>query len=215
MSSRNLTNIINERVSVVNYNKKQNVSEDKILQIIDAGRLAPSSVGLEYIRIIAVRNQELKNKLAKTGFLPSNSQKVIDCDTVLLFVSSKKENFLSKETLTKKLSQVFKGEELQHRVDGYFGFLNTIKDFDGFCESHAYLTSSFVGLEAENLGLGATWIGGFIPSEINNIIKEEKLAIDKFENTIFTMCIGEYDINQQPNKIKKRVAMKDFYKLVK
>jgi len=57
---------IRTRKSVRNY-LNQTVEEDKLLAILEAGRLAPSASNRQEWRFIIVRNQEVKKKLAKAA----------------------------------------------------------------------------------------------------------------------------------------------------
>lgn len=62
----------------------QPVSQDKVDQIIEAARLAPTSSGLQPFRIIVITNQELKEKLVPASY---NQAQIADCSHLLVFAA--------------------------------------------------------------------------------------------------------------------------------
>ncbi|RZJ79117.1 MAG: NAD(P)H-dependent oxidoreductase [Flavobacterium sp.] len=67
--------------------KKMNgnaVSQDKVDQIIEAARLAPTSSGLQPFRLIVITNQELKEKLVPASF---NQAQIADSSHLLVFAA--------------------------------------------------------------------------------------------------------------------------------
>lgn len=67
--------------------KKMNgnaVSQDKVDQIIEAARLAPTSSGLQQFRLIVITNQELKEKLVPASF---NQAQIADSSHLLVFAA--------------------------------------------------------------------------------------------------------------------------------
>ena len=67
--------------------KKMNgnaVPQDKVDQIIEAARLAPTSSGLQQFRLIVITNQELKEKLVPASF---NQAQIADSSHLLVFAA--------------------------------------------------------------------------------------------------------------------------------
>ena len=67
--------------------KKMNgnaVPQDKVDQIIEATRLAPTSSGLQPFRLIVITNQELKEKLVPASF---NQAQIADSSHLLVFAA--------------------------------------------------------------------------------------------------------------------------------
>ncbi|WP_413513127.1 nitroreductase family protein [Myroides odoratus] len=73
---------LNWRHAVKAYDPTKKVSEENIDKILEAARLAPTSSGLQPFKVIVVRNQALKEKLA-VGAL--NPECMKDCSHVLVF----------------------------------------------------------------------------------------------------------------------------------
>ena len=54
-----------KRFSVRNYQARP-VEEEKLMQVLEAGRVAPSAVNYQPVHFIVVRNEEIKKKVAST-----------------------------------------------------------------------------------------------------------------------------------------------------
>lgn len=70
------------RHAVKAYDPTKKVSEEKIDKIIEAARLAPTSSGLQPFKVVVVRDQALKEKLAEGALNPECMK---DCSHVLVF----------------------------------------------------------------------------------------------------------------------------------
>jgi nitroreductase/dihydropteridine reductase len=67
--------------------KKMNgkkVSEDKLERILDAIRLAPSSIGLQPYNVVVVSDPELKKQILP---IANNQQQMVDCSHLLIFAA--------------------------------------------------------------------------------------------------------------------------------
>lgn len=60
------------------------VSEDKIENIIEAARLAPTSSGLQPFEIIVIKNQDIKEKIKPVAW---NQSVITDCSHLLVFAA--------------------------------------------------------------------------------------------------------------------------------
>lgn len=63
---------------------KEKVSQDKIDNIIEAARLAPTSSGLQPFEIIVVKNQEIKEQIRPIAW---NQSVITDCSHLLVFAA--------------------------------------------------------------------------------------------------------------------------------
>lgn len=75
---------LNWRHAVKAFDPTKKVSQENIDKIIEAARLAPTSSGLQPFKVIVVKNQELKDKLA-TGAL--NPDCMRECSHVIIFAA--------------------------------------------------------------------------------------------------------------------------------
>ena len=63
---------------------KEKVSQEKIDNIIEAARLAPTSSGLQPFEIIVVKNQEIKEQIRPVAW---NQSMITDCSHLLVFAA--------------------------------------------------------------------------------------------------------------------------------
>lgn len=75
---------LNWRHAVKAYDPTKKVSEENIDTIIEAARLAPTSSGLQPFKVIIVRDQGIKEKLAQGALNPECMR---DCSHVLIFAA--------------------------------------------------------------------------------------------------------------------------------
>ncbi|WP_158963234.1 nitroreductase family protein [Myroides fluvii] len=72
------------RHAVKAYDATKRVSEEQIDKIIEAARLAPTSSGLQPFKLLVVRDQAIKDKLAEGALNPECMR---DCSHVLIFAA--------------------------------------------------------------------------------------------------------------------------------
>lgn len=77
------------RKAIKIYDKTKAVSESDLKTILTTGALAPSSNGLEPVKVIIIKDQKLKEQAALNCFMPGNQQKVKDAPILALLLRSK------------------------------------------------------------------------------------------------------------------------------
>jgi nitroreductase/dihydropteridine reductase len=78
-----LLNALHWRYAVKKMNG-QAVPQEKVDQILEAARLAPTSIGLQPFRVIVITNRELKEKLQPLSF---GQSQITDCSHLLVFAA--------------------------------------------------------------------------------------------------------------------------------
>lgn len=165
--------LINKRQSVRRYNNKA-IEEDKIYQLIEAVRLAPSACNSQPWKLIIVNNPELKNEVAKATFSKTISfnKFAIEAPVIAVFV-------IEKAKLMAQIGGSVKNQEYPQYDIGIAA--------EHFC------------LQATELGLGTCMLGWFNEKKIQkllNIPKKRKVAL--------VITLGyEPDAYKQRKKIRK------------
>lgn len=75
---------LNWRHAVKAFDPAKKVSNENIEKILEAARLAPTSSGLQQFRVLAVSNQEIKEKLVNGALNPESMK---ECSHVLVFAA--------------------------------------------------------------------------------------------------------------------------------
>ena len=74
---------LNWRAAVRSYDTTRLVSNEHLETLLEAGNLAPSSMGLQPFKIVVVSNKALQEKLVPASY---NQQHVAEASHILVFV---------------------------------------------------------------------------------------------------------------------------------
>ena len=140
-----LLELIKHRKSIRGFINRP-VEREKIMLCLEAARLAPSACNSQPWKFIVVDDPKLKNRLCKAAFGGIYSFNSF-CQTapVMVVVVSEKSKFLA-------------------RIGGFFRGTKYYLIDIGIAVEHLVL-------EAEDLGLGTCWVGGFSQEEARDILK--------------------------------------------
>jgi nitroreductase len=157
-----LLDLIKHRKSVRDFLDKP-VEREKIMDCLEAARLAPSACNSQPWKFIVVDDKKIKNQLCDTAFRGIYSINSF-CKTapVIVVVISEKSKFIA------RIGELFRGTK-------YY-----LIDIGIACEH-------FV-LQAQDLGLGTCWIGWFNEGAVKSI-----LNISKGKKIDIIIALGYYD----------------------
>ncbi|WP_338954446.1 nitroreductase family protein [Spiroplasma endosymbiont of Polydrusus cervinus] len=94
------------RKAIKIYDKIKTVNEADLKTILATGTLAPSSNGLEPVKVI-IKDQKLKEQAALKCFMPGNQQKVKDAPVLALLFRSKWRLFNFRRIFDKSIRSHF------------------------------------------------------------------------------------------------------------
>ncbi|MCD8377539.1 MAG: nitroreductase family protein [Candidatus Gastranaerophilales bacterium] len=175
--------LIKTRKSVRKY-KEQNISNEVLKEVLDAGRMAPSWMNVQSWHFIVVRNnKELLSQLA------NNQPHVRYADAVIVCVADmgawKKERF---SEVLKQRGMQDSGIEAIMQIPAYYPPLlgaqtTLLRTVEQITYATAYMT-----IEAEKQGLGCCVIGA-IGNEATQILPELSQKVKKELNLSDEQCI--------------------------
>ena len=149
----------------------EKVSQEKIDNIIEAARLAPTSSGLQPFEILVITNQEIKEKIRPVSW---NQSMITDCSHLLVFAAwdtYTEERINKMFDLTNEI-RGFKNEGWENYrqmlLDSY-----PQKDAEenfNHAAKQAYIAFSAAIIAAAYEGVDTTPIEGFDPSEVDKIL---------------------------------------------
>ena len=67
----------------------------------------------------------------------------------------------SPEFLTSRLGRIFQGDTLKQHIKGMSKYVKGQKNMDMYSEKQAHIISSFMSLQADNLQIGTSIMGGY------------------------------------------------------
>ena len=85
MNINEVLNVLNFRHACKEFDPNRKINTDDLETIIEGGRLAASSVGIEPWHFIVVENTEFKNELSTTYF--SNPKHIANCSAFVILLT--------------------------------------------------------------------------------------------------------------------------------
>lgn len=166
-------NAINWRKTIKKYDNSKTINNNDLSTIIEAGRLAPCSLGLEVTNVVTITNKELKTKFAEEVMSGSNQEKVQDANCIMIVAGVNPEYLVSTEFLTKRLERnIIQPDVLKKTIDKYQTFLTQKENLFAFVSEQAHIVTSFITLQAADLKIGSTIMGGFNIKKCNDLLSQ-------------------------------------------
>ena len=184
------------RKAIKIYDKTKTVSKADLKTILTTGALAPSSNGLEPVKVIIIKDQKLKEQAALNCFMTGNQQKVKDAPVLALLLGANEDYLTSEQFLTKRLGRIFEGEALKSNVKGMSNYLKTYPSPDMFSDEQTHIVASFMALQAADLKIGSSIMGGVTPNQAIPFFKEHNIVDSTKWHLALGMLFGYYDDNK-------------------
>ncbi len=183
--------IILERYSCRSF-KDCPILEESLKYILEAGRLSPSSLGLEPWRFYVIQDKIKKLEISK---IANNQPHVANCGAIIIITARLDfgEYFVSKLT-SRNLSK----EEIDNRIALYQPFIDGMNQQEKlhYAREQVFLALGNLANAASALGLGSCIIGGFDSDKLNQYLN---LNTQKEQSAIM-LVIGEKTKNEIPQK---------------
>ena len=161
---------LNWRYAAKAMNGKK-VSEEKIANIIEAARLAPTSSGLQPFEIIVVKNQEIKEQIRPVAW---NQSMITDCSHLLVFAAwdTYTEDRINKAFDLVNEVRGFKNEGWEAYRQKLLSFYPKQDPEENFnhAAKQAYIAFSAAIIAAAYEGVDTTPIEGFEPEAVDKIL---------------------------------------------
>jgi len=202
MKKEEILKALNWRYAVKIFDKDKKISEEDLNTILESGRLAPSSLGLEPWKFIVVKDPETRAKL----FEVSNQPKVTDASHLIILTYKTDIKEIIKERLERTAKiQNQKVEEL----DTYKLFLeNGTKnkkdtELDSWLKSQSYITLGMMVYTASLLEIDNCPMEGFQNNKVDEILNLKTQNL----KSVTMLAVGYRGVDPQSEKPKIR---KDF-----
>ena len=149
----------------------EKVSQDKIDNILEAARLAPTSSGLQPFEIMVITNQEIKEQIRPVSW---NQSMITDCSHLLVFAAW--------DTYTEdRINEAFDlvNEVRGFKNEGWEAYRQKLLSFYpqqdaeinfNHAAKQAYIAFSAAIIAAAYEGVDATPIEGFTPEDVDKIL---------------------------------------------
>lgn len=182
------------------FDETKKINDEDLTYILEAGRKAPSSFGMEPWKFLVITNQELKEKLKPVCW---NQVQITTCShlvVVLAAIEAVKPEF-------GEVERKFKRREMpQEKLDMYLGlYANHLKQTLSTDENIYAWTAKQTVFAIENMMMAAA-IKGVDSCAIEGFEKEkveEILALDTKKYQLSTIIPFGYRINEQSSQLRE------------
>jgi len=173
--------------------------------ILEAGRLSPSSTGLEQWDFLVVQNKELREKIKAVSW---NQAQITSCSHLVVILAKIKEVKVGSSYIDKMIARRADKdpEAITARQKFYHDFLlSNFKNDDEltFQWSHEQCMIAATNMmnAAASLGIDSCPIEGFDRQALNEI-----LGLDESEKRVAILVPFGYRLNPQPEKLRRQRA---------
>ena len=193
------------------FDENKKISAGEFDFILEAGRLSPSSTGLEQWDFLVVQNEELRQKICEVSW---NQVQITSCSHLVVVLAKVKEIKFGSSYVDKMIARRADKdpEMIAARQKFYHDFLlSNFKNDDEltFQWSHEQCMIAATNMmnAAASLGIDSCPIEGFDRHALNEI-----LGLDESEQRVAIVVPFGYRLNSQP--IKYRCELSDVVKWI-
>jgi len=185
----------------------QEVDDNKVEIILEAIRLAPTSLGLQPFKVLVVKNKEIRRKMSEACY---NQPQITESAYMLVFAVWK-DKFEEKINEFINLIAETRNQSIES-LDAYkSNILRAISSGDPvvWAARQAYIAFGFGLSAAAMLKVDTTPMEGFIPEELDKVLELDKLGL----KSVVIMAIGNRDEKNDylVDLPKVRKAKDDFF----
>ncbi|WP_285818382.1 NAD(P)H-dependent oxidoreductase [Helicobacter bilis] len=180
------------------FDKTKKIPNDEFQAILESGRLAPSSFGLEPTRMILVESNEMRERVKEACW---GQNQIVDASCVIIYTSLKVDMLPHTNYIINKFSRRLKTqEEIKHYANERYGqrkleTLGYTADIEklGLWSAHqAYIMATTMMNHAAFLGIDSCMIEGFDKKALESV-----LEMDSFKEQVsLLLCLGYRNMPQ-------------------
>lgn len=184
---------INWRYATKKFDSTKKISPENLEKIHEAIRLAPSSYGTQAYRVITISNPELRAELAPHAW---NQPQITSASELIVFIARRDLDVITDEFFT----ELSHGDEA--RREALSGYENMVKQGTShlsgdaairYSSEQAHIALGFGLAAAAELKIDSCALGGFIPSEFQNV-----LDLNDNEVPCVLLALGYRDETEAP-----------------
>ncbi len=194
MNKEELTDSLYFRHACKLFDQDERIPSEDLEFILEAGRLSPSSFGMEPWNFIVVQNQELKEKIRPACW---DQPQITTCSD-LLIITAKVDAPAQKEYYEKMFSRRDMSQEmLEKYLSVYHQFIDNLHSIYGWSARQCYIAAANIMSYAAMIGVDSCPIEGFEKERLEEILE---LNTTK-EQVALVIALG-YRANEQSEKLR-------------
>ncbi|CZE45726.1 NAD(P)H-dependent oxidoreductase [Campylobacter geochelonis] len=186
------------------FDENRKISEAEFAQILEAGRLSPSSLGLEHWDFWLVQNPKMREKIQKACW---NQVQIPTCSHLLVIFAKISDFKSGGEYVRQMVERRFDKNSAQH--DAYIAKIEDFlvhnvgqSDLEIFAWSKAqcFLCAQNMMSMAAVLGIDTCPIEGYVESELN-----KALELDTSKKRVAMLLPFGYRVNEPKPKVRRNL----------
>lgn len=208
MNRNEVMNVLNFRHACKKFDINKKIDRKDLEVIIEAGRLAPSSIGIEPWHFIVVESQELRDELSNVCF--GGKIQIPTCSHFIIYLTRTANEIKHDSSyINHLLNDVQKLPKEQSSM--LKNFMKSTEDILGddralqcYGNEQTYIALSSMMLSAAMLSIDSCAIGGMDKKAVEKILIDRGLLDkDKFQVTIG--CAFGYRANEASTKVRQPI----------
>ncbi|MDR2790429.1 MAG: NAD(P)H-dependent oxidoreductase [Campylobacteraceae bacterium] len=186
------------------FDEKKKIPKKDFNAILEAGRLSPSSFGLEHWRFLAIENAKIKEALKEAVL---NQPQTTTCSHLAILLSRKAKFFKKgSEYVDKMFAKTAKDiKTLEMEKELFYGFLrnNLEADITNWSKMQTYIAAANMMSAAAFLGIDSCPMEGFDAKELKKALIKNVPEFDKKSYKIALIIAFGYRVNEPEEKIRR------------
>lgn len=207
MSQNNLSHLI-WRAAIKQYDSSKKLTPEQLLLLTDAARLAPTSYGMQPIKLYVVSNEEIKKELRKNGY---DQPQFTNASHIIIFaartnIEEKDVNEFIQRVSEQRNVPIEKLNDFKQMLLGS-GVGKTKEELHNWAAKQAYIALGISLDVAAYNKIDTTPIEGFNPEEFDKILN---IKDDGFTSVV-VLAAGFREQNDKYTKMPKvRKTVEEF-----
>ena len=198
--NKNFEEALQFRHSCKTFDVNKTISKKDMNFIINAGRVSPSSYGLEPVEYLVIKNQQLKEKIQSASM---NQMQVSQCSHLMIVLVGINETKINSGIPKKRFERLgMPKENLEFFLSLYEGFtkmhLNSDEQIYHWASKQAYIAVANMMTAAAIQGVDSCPLEGFEKDKVEKI-----LDINPLEHQVALVLPFGYREKQQSKQIRR------------
>ena len=196
----NFLDAMNFRHACKIFDENKKIPKEILTNILEVGRLSPSSFGMEPWKFLVIQSQELKEKLRPSCW---DQVQITSCSDLIVFVTKNAlvepgSPYVKEQLERKNLPQ----EMYEAYINIYGSFLGAKAEgnprfYKDWAAKQAYIAAGNMMTYAATESIDSCPIEGFDQKEV-----EEILGIDGEDESVALLIAFGLRVNEQPEKVR-------------
>lgn len=209
MNREEIMDILNFRHACKEFDVNKKINEEDFRVILEAGRLSPSSMGIEPWKFIVIENQELKNELGEVCW--GGKIQMPTCSHLVLYLGRNAKELRSDSNYIDYLLRDIKHfpEDFANKYKGIMKSLEDIrfkndKELECYCSDQVHMALANMMTVAAMEGIDSCAIGGIDKNKVEEILINKGL-LDKEKFNIVLFAAFGYRVNNPQEKLRQPI----------